>query len=55
MDTNKWKSVLVPRDIYISIKDIAKAEGRTISGQLRVMFEQFIESYKPRPEDQRFD
>jgi hypothetical protein len=55
MDTNKWKSVLVPRDIYISIKDIAKAEGRTISGQLRVMFDQFVENYKPRPEDQRFD
>ena len=39
MDTEKWKSVLVPIEIYQEIKTIAKAEGRTISGQLRLMFE----------------
>ena len=39
MDTEKWKSVLVPIEIYREIKKISKAEGRTISGQLRLMFE----------------
>tara|TARA_R100000742_G_C4264224_1_gene82110 strand:- start:508 stop:654 length:147 start_codon:yes stop_codon:yes gene_type:complete len=39
MDTEKWKSVLVPIEIYREIKIISKAEGRTISGQLRLMFE----------------
>ena len=39
MDTEKWKSVLVPIEIYREIKTISKAEGRTISGQLRLMFE----------------
>ena len=39
MDTEKWKSVLVPIEIYQEIKTISKAEGRTISGQLRLMFE----------------
>ena len=39
MDTEKWKSVLVPIEIYREIKTISKAEGRIISGQLRLMFE----------------
>jgi hypothetical protein len=39
MDTEKWKSVLVPREVYEGIKDLAKEEGRTIGGQLRIMFE----------------
>ena len=39
MDTEKWKSVLVPIEIYREIKKISKAEVRTISGQLRLMFE----------------
>ena len=39
MNTEKWKSVLVPIEVYQEIKDIAKSEGRTISGQLRLMFE----------------
>jgi len=39
MDTTKWKSILVTRDIYKEIKEIARLEGRTISGQLRVIFE----------------
>lgn len=55
MDTNKWKSVLVPRDIYLVIKEMSKAEGRTISGQLRVIFDDFVHKYKPRDEDDRFD
>ena len=39
MDTTKWKSVLVPIEVYSEIKKIAKAEGRTISGQLRIIFD----------------
>ena len=38
MDTSKWKSVLVPRDTYDEIVAVAFIEGRTISGQLRMMF-----------------
>ncbi len=37
MDITKWKSVLVPIDVYKSIKKQAKNEGRTISGQLQMM------------------
>ena len=37
MDTKKWKSVLVPIEVYSDIKAEAKAQGRTISGQLRYM------------------
>jgi hypothetical protein len=40
MDTLKWKSIMVPREIYEAIVEIAHAEGRTISGQLRVIFQQ---------------
>jgi len=39
MDTSKWKSVLVPIEVYEQIKKLAKSEGRTISGQLRVMWQ----------------
>ena len=39
MDTQKWKSILVPRGVYEEIKELSKKEGRTIGGQLRVVFE----------------
>ena len=39
MDTNKWKSVLLPKEIYEEVVVISDIEGRTISGQLRVVFE----------------
>jgi len=39
MDTNRWKSILVPRQTYEEIVQIAHQEGRTISGQLRLIFE----------------
>jgi predicted DNA-binding protein len=42
MDLKKWKSVLVPRDVYEKLKIISKVEGRTISGQLRIIFENWI-------------
>lgn len=41
MDTNKWKSVLMARWMYEEIVAIAHIEGRTISGQLRFMFEEW--------------
>lgn len=44
MDTDKWKSVLVPIEVYREIKQIAKTEGRTISGQLRLIFEIYKKS-----------
>jgi len=44
MDITKWKSVLVPIEVYEQIKTIAKAEGRTISGQLRIMWEVYKET-----------
>ena len=43
MDTNKWKSILVPRDTYEEVVEVAKLEGRTISGQLRLVFSQWKE------------
>jgi predicted DNA-binding protein len=41
MDTDKWKSVLVPIEVYKEIKALAQSEGRTISGQLRIIFEAY--------------
>ena len=41
MDTDRWKSILVPREVYEEIKVMSKTEGRTISGQLRVVFEEY--------------
>jgi len=41
VDITKWKSVLVPIEVYTQIKTIAKAEGRTISGQLRIVWETY--------------
>jgi len=41
MDTKKWKSVLVPREVYEQIKSLSSQEGRTISGQLRVIFQEY--------------
>jgi len=39
MDTTRWKSILVPREVYEEIKEMSKTEGRTIGGQLRVVFD----------------
>ena len=51
MDTNKWKSVLVPKDTYEKIKAIAKTEGRTIGGQLRHIFSQYKSEDQARVEE----
>jgi hypothetical protein len=41
MDTTRWKSILVPRDLYLDVKAAAAREGRTISGQLCYVYEQY--------------
>ena len=41
MDAKKWKSILVPREVYEEIKALSKKEGRTIGGQLRIIFEHY--------------
>ena len=46
MDTTRWKSILVPREVYEEIKELSKAEGRTIGGQLRLVFEWYKEAAK---------
>lgn len=47
MDTKKWKSILAPRDVYLEIKEMAYREGRTISGQLRFIYEKYCEDHEP--------
>jgi hypothetical protein len=44
VDTTKWKSVLLPRDIYEELVIIARVEGRTLSGQLRYIHEAWKQS-----------
>jgi len=39
MDTTRWKSILVPREVYEEIREMSKHQGRTIGGQLRVVFD----------------
>lgn len=41
MDTTRWKSILVPREVYEEIKELSKKEGRTIGGQLRLVFDSY--------------
>ncbi len=44
MDTTKWKSVLVPIEVYKEIKEHSVINGRTISGQLRIMFDVYLQN-----------
>ena len=39
MDTTRWKSILVPREVYDEIRAISAIENRAIGGQLRTIFE----------------
>tara|TARA_R110000787_G_scaffold22685_2_gene65684 strand:+ start:348 stop:509 length:162 start_codon:yes stop_codon:yes gene_type:complete len=53
MDTKRWKSILVPLEVYEEIKAMSKTEGRTIGGQLRVVFEWYKDAevdVESRPE-----
>lgn len=45
MDTTRWKSILVPREVYEEIKEMSKNEGRTIGGQLRLIFDLYKEQH----------
>ena len=51
MDTKKWKSILVPREIYDEVKEMASEEGRTIGGQLKII----IKSHKKSKEYAKID
>lgn len=52
MDTTKWKSILVPKDVYEEIIVIAHVENRTISGQLRYIFENWkVDNLSPNDMD----
>ena len=42
MDKNKWKSVLLPREVYDQLYIVSKVEGRTLSGQLRLIFDYWV-------------
>ena len=42
METNKWKSVLLPREVYDQLYIVSKVEGRTLSGQLRLIFDYWV-------------
>ena len=42
MDTTKWKSVLLPREVYDQLFVVSKVEGCTLSGQLRIIFESWV-------------
>jgi inorganic pyrophosphatase len=44
VDTTRWKSILVPREVYEEIKKMSKAEGRTMGGQLRLVFDWYKDS-----------
>ncbi len=46
MDTTRWKRMLVPREVYEEMKELSKAEGRTIGGQRRRGGEGYKEAAK---------
>ena len=54
MDTTKWKSVLVPVEVYRELKILSAIEGRTISGQLRFMFDQYSKLKSVRKKLQQY-
>jgi len=41
----RWKSILVPREVYEEIKDMSKSEGRTIGRQLRLVFDWYKDAH----------
>jgi len=55
MDTTRWKSILVPREVYEEIKELSKAEGRTIGGQLRLVFDWYKEQHTGETPDERLE
>ena len=54
MDITRWKSIIVPKPMYEEVRALAKSEGRTISGQLRVIFDWYkeaVEEWNAREND----
>ncbi len=45
MDTTKWKSVLVPIEMYKELKALSREQGRTMGWQLKIMY-QVYEAYQ---------
>lgn len=41
MNRDKWRSIIAPKSIYEELVAIAHIEGRTISGMLRYVFEEW--------------
>ena len=46
MDPTKWKSIAIPIKMHEQLAFLAKAEGRTLSGQFRVALSYYIEKKK---------
>tara|TARA_R110000787_G_scaffold108447_1_gene216849 strand:+ start:14934 stop:15074 length:141 start_codon:yes stop_codon:yes gene_type:complete len=42
MDSSKWKSVVISISAYKKLKDLAKKNNRTISGQFTHILEQAL-------------
>ena len=58
MDTEKWKSIVTPQDIYRKIKQDGKDRGRTIASQLRMMvllYDKVQKALDPKPLDHNDD
>jgi predicted DNA-binding protein len=55
MDTTRWKSILVPREVYEEIKELSKNEGRTIGGQLRLVFDWYKEQHGGEAVNERLE
>jgi hypothetical protein len=50
MNPDKWKSVVIPIESYLVLKDMAAKERRTISGQFTFVLEKMTgESIDPAP------
>ena len=48
MDTEKYKSVIVPIDVYKELKARAMNEGRTISGLFRLVWHNYKKNVKEK-------
>tara|TARA_B100001057_G_scaffold390670_1_gene398662 strand:- start:227 stop:379 length:153 start_codon:yes stop_codon:yes gene_type:complete len=48
MDTEKYKSVIVPIDVYQELKNRANNEGRTISGLFRLVWQNYQKNVKDK-------
>ena len=52
MEPEKWKSVLVPKEVYEQIKRTSADHGRTISGQLKIIWQiynKLKQKHDPKP------